>query len=368
MLRVLAAAALLLPLAPLAAQRTWVVAPTGGDFTEIRQAAAVVQHDDTVLVRAGVYQSFILDKGIRLIGDPGAVVLNHPVGWSAIRVYDVPVGRTLTISGFQGQPSMGLELRNCGGHVHLEDLTYLESSNIDAPHLIGNCAEVSLSRVAMRSGLPILHSRVTLAQCLVQSWDTGLQIWNGAHVTVAETTITPTGAFGLAAQAIFVRDSTLLLGGDASMRLVAAGGSSGRPTPAVEAVDSIVVVDPEVTLVPANGAPPIAGNSTVHTVVLPTLRADLAANVLSLRVRATLATMAFTLVGLTSQPPASTPLGDVWVGAGAFVLDAGAMTAGVRSASLPVPPLPRGLTLALQSLVALPTGTGLSTPRILAVP
>ncbi|MHC5065126.1 MAG: hypothetical protein ACYTG5_14260 [Planctomycetota bacterium] len=58
-------------LAPLAAQKTIVVDDSGGaDFIDVQPAINAANPGDVIRIRHGVYGSAVIDKGIRLLGDP----------------------------------------------------------------------------------------------------------------------------------------------------------------------------------------------------------------------------------------------------------------------------------------------------------
>lgn len=54
---------------------TWIVDASGlGDFTDVNQAIAMALDGDRIEIRAGSYASFVVDKPLTIVGDPGAVV------------------------------------------------------------------------------------------------------------------------------------------------------------------------------------------------------------------------------------------------------------------------------------------------------
>lgn len=46
------------------AQRIWIVAPTGGDFTTLPPAIAAASPGDSILVRQTVTEATVIDKGV----------------------------------------------------------------------------------------------------------------------------------------------------------------------------------------------------------------------------------------------------------------------------------------------------------------
>lgn len=96
-MKILAPLAVLAPLlAAPALASTITVGPTGA-FTEISAAIAAAQPGDTLLVDAGTYQAFSVDKPLRIIGRGQVVVAGFAT--SAISVLALPAGSEVFISG-----------------------------------------------------------------------------------------------------------------------------------------------------------------------------------------------------------------------------------------------------------------------------
>jgi hypothetical protein len=72
----------------------------GCSFVDIQSAILAAQPGDTILVRAGEYEGFGLDKGVQVLGDPG-VVLTGTRG-ASVSVSSVPLGQTEVVRGFRG--------------------------------------------------------------------------------------------------------------------------------------------------------------------------------------------------------------------------------------------------------------------------
>ena len=74
-------------------------------------------------------------------------------------------------------------------------------------------------------------------------------------------------------------------------------------------------------------------------------------------------------VAVPATPPLLVPaLGEWWLGPQLVLLDSGDVpVSGLRTTTVPVPPLPPGVWVALQAIVAQPSGIQLSTPSILTL-
>lgn len=123
---------------PLAAQTTWIVDARGGtgtSFTDLPPAIAAASPGDTLLIRASgstPYTGAVIDKGLRLLGEAGALL-------GTTRVANLPTGQTLVCHGLTfvdppyPPPSLGslptrvpaLEVDTCSGPVLLEDCEVL---------------------------------------------------------------------------------------------------------------------------------------------------------------------------------------------------------------------------------------------------
>jgi len=102
--------------------RVWVVAPTPGpgvDFTNVQAAVNAASNGDSVLLKSGSYPSFgIVAKDVDVIADVGA---NVTVAGFSVRM--LPAGRAVVVRGIvaSGGTEEGAQIKNCAGHVTLED-------------------------------------------------------------------------------------------------------------------------------------------------------------------------------------------------------------------------------------------------------
>ncbi|MCI0587328.1 MAG: hypothetical protein L0323_10860 [Planctomycetes bacterium] len=107
-----ALSALLLPRLTLAT--VWTVSPPGGggQFNDIQSAVNAASPGDTVLVVAGTYPPFVLDKALRVLGvGPGlvtvsmAAISSPPPAPAAVQVTGIPAGSFALIAGMKVQIS-----------------------------------------------------------------------------------------------------------------------------------------------------------------------------------------------------------------------------------------------------------------------
>ncbi|HET6204882.1 MAG TPA: hypothetical protein VFI25_18995 [Planctomycetota bacterium] len=120
MRRALALLSLAYGAAPLMAQTTWIVdSAGGGQFTDIPPAiAAASPGDRIVVVGAGPYSAFVLDKGLDIEAVASAFT-------PRIEVVGVPAGQRARVAGFRLQIQPGppqVSVDSCLGGVSLVDL------------------------------------------------------------------------------------------------------------------------------------------------------------------------------------------------------------------------------------------------------
>ena len=113
-----AAALLVSAASPAPAVQIHLVDDDGGrgvHFVDLPPAIAAARPGDVLLVRAGAYSSFVLDKGLRVLGEPGVQV----AGPLASAVRSVPFGQVAVLSRLRVAE---LHVESCAGTVVLQDL------------------------------------------------------------------------------------------------------------------------------------------------------------------------------------------------------------------------------------------------------
>lgn len=112
-----------------AQSQVWTVDDSGGaDFTTIAAAVAQASPGDLVLVRAGNYAGFALDKGLSIVADSGAQVrVVGQVTLSGVNEGPLALLRGLKLEG-AGSDRRALLVKNGSGHVWAEDLVVRAAS------------------------------------------------------------------------------------------------------------------------------------------------------------------------------------------------------------------------------------------------
>lgn len=118
---------------------TWIVDTSGGagfNFTDIPPAIAVAQPNDCVIVRAGTYSNFVLDKPLLVRGAAGARVPG------VVRIQGLPANTRCALSNLE----IGhVEVDGCAGGVVLEELRSTPfGTPFVAPLLVQNSADVRM--------------------------------------------------------------------------------------------------------------------------------------------------------------------------------------------------------------------------------
>lgn len=126
---------------------TWIVDAAGGpgaDFTDLPPAIAAATPGDVLIVRAGGYSSFVLDKGLAIVADPGADVLG------GITVLDVTTFRALLAN----LACDALVIADCPRVVIAQGLTVRGSASGAPAHVVevSNALDVRFQRLTVPGG------------------------------------------------------------------------------------------------------------------------------------------------------------------------------------------------------------------------
>lgn len=250
----------LLAPAALDAQTTWIVDAKNGagtNFTDLPAAFAKVQDGDLVIVRSGLYSVGQLDKAIRLVGEPGAVV---NIGQTDFLVTGIGAGKTCAIQGLQFQGgflvSAQVRVRDNAGLVVFADVQivlqgssglYAQRSKAVAitnsairPQLTVEEGELSATWCSFRPfsngpvavGIFAYKARLDLAECVAQGFNGGGHLPSTWAVRASQTALVIRGD-----------KNSSYLGGTYSSQAFSASITGND--------DSTLLVDPAVVLSPA---------------------------------------------------------------------------------------------------------------------
>ena len=181
----------MLPLLAFALQsQVLVVDDSGGpgvDFTDLPPAIAAASPGDVLLVRAGSYSKPIVNKGLSIHADQGAVVTV-----AGLRVESIPAGERVTLSGLTS-PANGL-ISSCAGMVWIEGcrfqpptgggqiaLKVQDCVDVVLVDVVGIGAGATTSSFSLPApGLQTSNSAVHVFECMFQG---GHGAWSDPFVT-----------------------------------------------------------------------------------------------------------------------------------------------------------------------------------------
>ncbi|MEZ5964318.1 MAG: hypothetical protein R3F56_10775 [Planctomycetota bacterium] len=358
------ALALLFSCCGLCAQRVLIVdASGGGDFRSIGPAVAAAAPGDHVVVRQGTYaENLEIDKGIALVGEPGALIAATTIGGNLF-VRDVPAGQAFRMRGFTLRGSFpgvfpfNCVLRDTLGLCVLQELY----GDLIQPSLhIERCHQVELRAIAW-SDATVVDSTLAASTVVFESdnlW--GLRCSGSVTLDrcVARGT---TGA--VPGAGIRVDNGRLTL----TRTEVRAGALATYPQSAIDTLGGEVVLDPTVRLVPANGAPPVSGSGAVVMREVASLGA--ASNGARLEVELHGLSGSDFVILATRPAPAVLPtsFGELWLLAEDHVLVGfGSLRNSARQRVLSIPhaPVPAGYAIVLQAAQFAGGALSLSSPAV----
>ena len=342
---------LALSIASATAQQTLLVGP-GQTFTAIQPAIAAAAPGDTVLVLAGTYSGPLdIDKGIQLIGQ-GADISGPTSGLFSpnfATVHDLPANQRFTMAGFRAvqgssQPtslqSIAIVVQNCAGFVALRDLS---SSGGFRRFAVGASGSPQVFVGSMDGyGLNATNSNVVCEACFLEFSSIALR-GVGSSLVVVGSTIQTTGS--PLSFPVLVDGGRLVVS-----RSTIACGPSSSPRSAITATNTELLLDPSTVLQPSGGAPAIQGGTAVPF-PFASMRAQLTSSALTVQshgtANETFATVLAPVVGFQA-----TPFGLTWLDPAQASLLAFASYGANRlhSVTLPLPPLPPGLVVGLQTI------------------
>ncbi|MCR9248098.1 MAG: hypothetical protein NXI31_23970 [bacterium] len=341
---------------PANAQQTLVVG--AGGFPTIMAAIAAAIPGDTVLVNGGDWHEAIdIDKGIRFVGRNAT--LRHGLLIPPVQIHDVPAGQMFVMVGFQANPTTSgdsqVDVRDCNGIVSLQGLS---SNGTNRWWLTSDKArQLHVSRCAART-LSTNDTNVVLEQCVVDpSFALGVAVFGG-RAAIVDCSIShgslPVSPVWLDRTEAVITRTTI--------------SQAGSMQPAIRADRGALVIDPSCRLLAQSGIP-VQGSAAYAYHEIAALTTATTGSTLTMSSHGPTGAPGLVLMS-QPQPETVTNFGFAWVDPNAFaivtslVFPAGRLT----TASMVLPPLPPGLTAALQVAHLTPTGIALSTPSLVANP
>jgi hypothetical protein len=331
----------------LTAQRTWIVAPAGGDFDDLQTAIIAASPGDTLLLRGGSYSGVVVDRSLQLVGDQPRPVVSTLTCWPGTTVslsrLDVHFlgGSSCTLSS-EGVTSTSVQLNGVTGSF--VGCTFDSRSTGTWTTNLGANSRVVLDRCQL-FGSP--GSYIQTLQCTPVPGSPGLVVGAGSTVEIANSTVT--GGPPLSFLCLVSPGTNgLLVQSGGIARISHSSVAGGGPTVSAVTGGGAVLVDS------VQFAPAFTGGSAAF---LPIVTGQGAAPGGALQATLTsgqlLPGAVVASIGLRAPVPVS--FGSAWVDPGAFVVLAiGLLDAnGHLPVSVPVPPgVMRGLVLTFQGVAA----------------
>lgn len=230
----------------------------GSQFVDVQSAIDAASPGDRITVRSGLYEGFVVDKPLHIVGDPSfSVPHNGNVYGEWITIENLPAGTDTVLRGVSDAPPIilvarELVVRNCQGRILLDEIT----SSLSGAS-ITDSAQVYMNRCGM-GGTYIARSSVQMSASPhsgtvgINGTEAALTI-EDSDVWVARSTIVgmdtaPGHALFPTGVAIVMSNSDLVLTDDGSN--IVRGGMHGTGSPLTAIVgNGNVTVDPDVVFV-----------------------------------------------------------------------------------------------------------------------
>lgn len=262
----------------LAAQgRELVVGKKPNDpYAEIKDAVAVAQAGDRILVANGSYLGFTIRKGVRILAAPGGVRVGP------VSIETLAAGETLVIRGLVFQPLLAqpsLAIRTCAGTVSLEDCSIQNNTTL----FVRAARDLRLVRSTIAAPLDATDSYLMLDEARIFVPASVLGRFPFAGLTLRNATARLTHSVAQASQpsaSFYAAPGIAMLGSSfldvrGRSAIYAGGGQVSLTASAVNGNGSMLY-DPRVTLRPAGTTVPIAATIRATRAQLPTLEATTA--------------------------------------------------------------------------------------------
>jgi len=349
------------------AQATWVVDQSNGpgaQFTSLAPAIATAADGDVIIVRPGAYLEGHLDvdKGLTILGEPGAELSLNVFGTAGMTVRDLPATSSFAMRGLHlgGQlADPAVDVVDCDGLVLLDQLRG-PIGGLGLPENFGvyvdNCRQVHLHDLWVRGGksLRIENTHATVTQCAFDGGIAGVVRLVDSDVTFDRCAISiePTVSF---APSLTVDGGAVTL----ARSSVAAPTSTQTPHPAISTLGNVQLrIDPTVLLTPTAGQLPVAGPAQVSYAEVDTMSRS-GKGIITFDLQGRSGSLFITFVTLPSSPT-SWPFGTMWLDpnpATQISIGAGVVTTRQQTFPLDTSVLPLGLQFVAQTGILDPSFT-----------
>jgi hypothetical protein len=378
---------------PLCGQTIWNVAPPGSNLLG---AIATAQHGDTIVMASGFYNvlsGIATDKGLTIVGVPGAVIYGAG-GGPALHVQNLGPSRTFTMRGVELMISS-----------YVGSYAFLFDNNAGAIHLAkcrfrNTCSAYSCSPILSIMSCPL----VTISECQTDNVEVDLIGSNVAiahcsflgHEARAHPLSTPgraatcailvfTGVVTMAQCSAAGGDGDGIYGGVAGLAMIGGsvaiagdandvysagvqGVTSTIPASAIHVLGGSLLLAPQVTLLPHATQPGVLGShATSPRPLSVATRAAAPGGTATVTVIAEPGDSLFLFAGLPAAPWALPPFGDAWLLVGSGLALATQLMGPTEhwTHALPIPNVPvlSSLALTVQAL-----GGGVSGPLRTSLP
>ena len=226
---------------------------------------------------------------------------------------DVPAGETFRFVGFEAarNSELGIQIIDCSGAVHLEDVHNDEFGPMAGPAkpgvLIQNSDFVSLHNLSV-FGSPAVSvggSRVLLTDCMLGVTRIGLGLGWPINASASRVEISQPvfRAVAVTEPAISAFGCDLIIGGDASALMQ--GGGFPLAQSAIREFGGTVTIDPTIQLNPMGtlpGVPVIQSSAPVQSRIVPTVITRQQPGGIDFRLTAAPGDFVFCLLGLPASP------------------------------------------------------------------
>ena len=237
----------------------------GSSFTTIDSAVASVPDGAVVRVRAGQYQSFVIDqKSLTVLGEPGAWVTGFQ---GSIRVRNLQANQQVTIRGMQVFSALGgnaFVLQDNAGTVLLDSCVSLGGSGVGGRLMVGNCNDVRLAGCLLwpdtAGSCYCIDSSVRIAQ---SAFVNGASALNFVNCCVELANVSAASGFGSPSMGLANSDVRILAG--CMLR-------SGALAPVISGIGNLRL-DPSAMLTPFAGNPLFGPSLQVTSLVMPIVAA-----------------------------------------------------------------------------------------------